>query len=74
MMNYEITVNEGDKTIKVSITHNKWSEERIYKYSGYGFGRMTDRYSDSPQVFIIETQNGGDVLLNLNNISAIIYN
>lgn len=73
-MNYEITVNEDDKIIKVLAIHNKLLEEIIYKYSGYGFGRMTDRYSDSPQVFIIETQNGGDVLLNLNNISAIIYN
>lgn len=72
-MNYEITVNEGDKTIVVSVTQNKWSEERIYKYMGYGFGRMTDRYSDSPQVFIIETQEG-EVLYNLKNISAIIYN
>lgn len=74
MMNYEITVNEGDKTIVVSVTQNKWSEERIYKYRGYGFGRMTDRYSDSPQVFIIETQEGGELLYNLKNISAIIYN
>lgn len=74
MINYEITVNEGNKSIKVSLTYNKCSEERIYKYRSYGFGRMTNRYNDSPQVFIIEIENGGEVEFNLNNISAIIYN
>ena len=73
MINYEITVNEGDKSIKVSLTYNKCSEEREYKYRGYGFGRMTNRFSDSPQVFIIETQDGKDILFNLNNISSISY-
>lgn len=74
MMNYEITVNEGDKIIKVLAIHNKLLEEIIYKYSGYGFRRMTDRYSDSPLVFVIELQDGGSVILNLNNVSEIIYN
>lgn len=73
MMNYEITVNEVDESIKVSLTYNKWSEVREYKYRVYGFGRMATRYSDSPQVFIIETQDGKEIHFNLNNISSISY-
>lgn len=73
-MNYEITIYENEKKVNVSAIHDKWSSEREYKYSSYGFGRMTNRYSDSPQVFIIETENGESATFNLNNISAIIYN
>lgn len=73
-MNYEITIYENEKKVNVSAIHDKWSSEREYKYRSYGFGRMANRYSDSPQVFIIETENGGEATFNLNNISAIIYN
>lgn len=73
-MNYEITVYENEKIVKVSASHDNWSSEQEYKYRSYGFGRMTNRYNDSPQVFIIEIENGGEAEFNLNNISAIIYN
>jgi hypothetical protein len=73
-MNYEITVYENESKVKVSASHDKWTSEREYKYRSYGFGRMTNRYNDSPQVFIIEIENGGEAEFNLNNISAIIYN
>lgn len=73
-MNYEITVYENESKVKVSVTNGQWTSEREYKYRSYGFGRMTNRYSDSPQTFIIEMENGGEAEFNLNNISAIIYN
>lgn len=73
-MNYEITVYENEKKVKVSVTHDKWTSEREYIYRSYGFNRMTNRYNDSPQVFIIEMENGEEAMFNLNNISAIIYN
>lgn len=72
-MNYEIEINENTKTIVVTKSHHQYVSATEIKYKTYGFGHMTRYYDDSPKSFIIEAQDGSDILYNLENVSSIIY-
>lgn len=72
-MNYEIEIYENTKTIVVIKAHNHYVSESEIKYKSYGFGHLTNYYDDGPKALIIETQDGGENLYNLENISSIIY-
>ena len=71
-MNYEIEIDENAKRIVVTKNHHQYVSSKEYKYKSYGFVHMTN-YNDGPQAFIIETQDGGENLYKLENVSSLIY-
>lgn len=72
-MNYEINIDESAKRIVVTKNHHHFVSAKEYIYKSYGFGHMTNHFNDGPKAFVIELQDGGECLFNLENVSSIIY-
>ena len=72
-MIYEIDVDENAKRIVVTKNFHHFVSAKEYKYKSYGFGHLTNHYDDGPKAFVIELQDGGECLFNLENVSSIIY-